>query len=281
MATQSSSAGDATKDQRDMLTTFPPEILVKIMAHLPLKYYLDLVHTSKALRNFIKINASRICNEAIRTRFEFEAKILNSELEAGWLVPRSALLREMEGKYLMGLGEAYFQEFEQLREFHRGRKGAHWSLLSPIQNTYSGDFAITLSSPGPQYLYLLEMGLLIIGVGEFTQVADLGLHTFEQGEVVLGGQTYFYEFCQSAWDSGYRTFEGENHFEIFMEPMNEVRVFVKHRNKDGELVPVKPAGPSCDRFPREIIWFYGVERLKVTEPEEVQDWKNLPKLLWE
>jgi hypothetical protein len=87
MATQSPSLVGPSKVRCVILTTVPTEILVKVIAQVPLKSYLDLVHTSKVFGNFIKLNASRICNEAIRSRFRLEAKVLGSELNSGWLVP--------------------------------------------------------------------------------------------------------------------------------------------------------------------------------------------------
>lgn len=50
---------------RNRFVTMPSEILLKIVSQLPSKYFLDLVQTCRMLRNFIKINASRICNEKI------------------------------------------------------------------------------------------------------------------------------------------------------------------------------------------------------------------------
>ncbi len=63
-------------EARDLFTTMPSEILLKIATQVPSKYLLDLVRTCRMLRNFIKINASRICNEKIRSKFEFEAKLV-------------------------------------------------------------------------------------------------------------------------------------------------------------------------------------------------------------
>ncbi|KAE9380977.1 hypothetical protein N431DRAFT_292943, partial [Stipitochalara longipes BDJ] len=71
----------------DYLTSLPSEILLKIVTQVPIKNFLDLVQTSRAFRNFIKANASKICNDVIRSRYQLEAALLQSELKAGWLVP--------------------------------------------------------------------------------------------------------------------------------------------------------------------------------------------------
>lgn len=75
-------------EAREILTSRPPEILLKLLPQLLSKYYLDLVHPTKALRNFIKINASRICNEEIRSRFPIEDAAMDSKLSSGWSVFR-------------------------------------------------------------------------------------------------------------------------------------------------------------------------------------------------
>ena len=48
--------------------------------------------------------------------------------------------------------------------------------------------------------------------------------------------------------------------------------------KDGELVPPES---SDQRFPREVVWFYGVERLLNNVGLSEDDWKSLPMLLWD
>lgn len=47
--------------------------------------------------------------------------------------------------------------------------------------------------------------------------------------------------------------------------------------KDGNWVPYNDQG----KFLRELIWFYGVERLRIMDDGEAEDWKKLPMLLWE
>lgn len=50
------------------------------------------------------------------------------------------------------------------------------------------------------------------------------------------------------------------------------------------------SGKVVAGFPRELIWFYGVERLRIVQNtmyvdddggEDCEDWKSLPMLLWD
>ncbi|KAE9380980.1 hypothetical protein N431DRAFT_449711 [Stipitochalara longipes BDJ] len=187
MADQSPSPAGTSQAKRDILTTVPHEILIKIIAQLPSKYYLDLVHTSKALRNFIKINASRICNEAIRSRFALEAAILKSELKSGCY------------------RDVYHHRKTNLRSLHK----MDYSLLGPLQ---PATVAIKLSSPGPQYLHFLEQGILLIGIGLFEQRQNRAFRIAgENHRVNIGGQTYFFNIMR---DSLY-LYPGEPNFEAF------------------------------------------------------------------
>jgi hypothetical protein len=129
-ASQTSSPTEKSQGERDILTFVPPEILIKIVAQLPSKCYLYLVHTSKTLRNFVKINASRICNKAIRTRFPLEAAVLKSKLSSGWLALGLETLREREDAYCRELAS------RNSTDHHRYRDGEMTcSLLGVLQPT--------------------------------------------------------------------------------------------------------------------------------------------------
>jgi hypothetical protein len=97
MAPQSSSRAGTTKHY--FPTTLPPQTLLNIIEQALAKSHLDHVHTSKFPRNFIKLIANRICNEVIPSRFPFDAAIIESRLEAGWLVPPHDLVTAEEGEY--------------------------------------------------------------------------------------------------------------------------------------------------------------------------------------
>ncbi len=51
--------------------------------------------------------------------------------------------------------------------------------------------------------------------------------------------------------------------------------------EDEQLVARESEGREWGLFPRELIWFYGVERFRITEEGEAEDWKKLLMLLWE
>ena len=182
-----------TSGERDLLTSVPPEILVKIIALVPSKHYLDLVHTNKALRNFIKLNASSICNEAIRSRFPVEAKVLRSELEAGWLVPTHEKVAEEE--------EYFRQELNIIRP---PNKEQGFSLLGklPTESTIS----IKITSPGPQYLHFLEHNILQLftqaEIDKYSWLTDKGwrvggVRVKEIREVEVVGRKYFSIFAMT------------------------------------------------------------------------------------
>jgi hypothetical protein len=93
----------------DQLTSIPPELLIKLFSEVPLSSFLDLVHTSQSLHAFVKGNAARICNMAIRSRFAFEAKFLevlgrhrirtqktNAAGSQGWLLPGRGKLEQID-----------------------------------------------------------------------------------------------------------------------------------------------------------------------------------------
>jgi hypothetical protein len=52
--------------------------------------------------------------------------------------------------------------------------------------------------------------------------------------------------------------------------------------RNGELVRHEDGWNwTQNRFPRELVWFYGVERLRIVKDGEVADWKTLPMLPWQ
>lgn len=255
-----------TSGERDILTSVPPEILVKIITLVPSKHYLDLVHTTKALRNFIKLNASSICNEAIRSRFPVEAKVLQSEPEAGWLVPTHEKVAEEE--------ECFRQKLNAIRPSNNEQE---FSLLGklPTESTLS----IKITSPGPQYLHFLEHNILQLftqaEIGKYWRITDKRwpatyVWLKEIREVVVDGRKHFFGFRHHPFG------ELAEPFSSFMRSFNKLLV----EAKNGELVRRDYAWTRT-RFPRELVWFYGVERLRIVKEGEVADWKTLPMLLWQ
>jgi hypothetical protein len=115
-----------TSDHHDYLTSLPPEILTNIIAEVPLSSFLDLTHTCRGLRNFIKVNAARICNLAILARFTPEANPLGLTLKDNWLIVTHPQLledqREHEKKRA-GLRGSYFISIDL------GRKGVRFQRI--------------------------------------------------------------------------------------------------------------------------------------------------------
>lgn len=99
----SPSSFEAEPEARDYLTHLPPEILLTTVTQVPLKKFLDLVQSCRMLRNVVKINSSRICNEILRTRFPLEAAVLLSELGSERLVPTHCGIKEEELDLRIGL----------------------------------------------------------------------------------------------------------------------------------------------------------------------------------
>jgi len=53
-----------------------------------MKNFLDLVHTSKGLEDFIRAEAANICNEKVRAYFQKHLEFLRVTMVDGWLLPR-------------------------------------------------------------------------------------------------------------------------------------------------------------------------------------------------
>jgi hypothetical protein len=154
------------------------------------------------------------------------------------------------------------QDLKLIRDKFALRGSKKLSLLGEVQAGHPPHLRVT--SPGPQYLYFLEKGILLVGVGEFATARSYSELTM----VVVGGMCYFFDLYDKYSLYWYRPF---GHF---IERFNTVHPEVK----GGELVPPES---SDQRFPREVVWFYGVERLLNNVGLSEDDWKSLPMLLWD
>ena len=75
----------STSLPRDSFSTPPPELLIIVIAEVPLKVFLDLKHTYRLFRDYLKENVSTICNYAIQSRFPYKAKSKNQFVSpVGW-----------------------------------------------------------------------------------------------------------------------------------------------------------------------------------------------------
>jgi hypothetical protein len=140
---------------RDYLTTLPAELLSQIIADLPLRSFLDLSHTSSFLRYFIKTNASIICNDAIKTYYSREAKLLETEKRSGWLVPTHEQLRRREDFFSDLLG-GYLCQDNPCE--HNPANGIHCGLFGYLRGPW--EIQVKITDPGPQFLFFLERGFV-------------------------------------------------------------------------------------------------------------------------
>jgi hypothetical protein len=91
-------------------------------------------------------------------------------------------------------------------------------------------------------------------------------------EAVVDGQTISFYLLHRDHDLGLEFFD-RTPFWDFMLKFNKLMVGVRN----GKLRLYRSPGKG---FPRELVWFYGVERLRSVEKDE-NDWRNLPLLLWD
>ncbi|PMD30951.1 hypothetical protein L207DRAFT_611640 [Hyaloscypha variabilis F] len=232
----------------DFLTSLPPEILLNIVSRLPSKFFLDLVHTSKHLRNFMKLNANLICNEAIRSRFHLQSALLHSETASGWLVPTHQKLIDDEKRYK-----------GNIRTINN-----HWALFGePLFDSTPG---IKVTAPGPQYLHFLEQGVL-----QIMSEAEMRVYRYLQArgtrlppqvpaepffEEVVDGKRYFYKLKVTSEWGGQVV---EEKFFTFLETCNMALPTGRRWFRELDFLG---QNPKPDRLLRELVWFYGIEEVK-------------------
>ena len=218
----------STSQDRDYLTSLPTELLVKVIAKVPIDSYLDLTYTSKGLRDFMKANAAGICNEAIRSRHSIAAEFLKSELKSGWLLPTHKRFGKEDEDYITNLVSYY-----RLTHVWRGK---HYSLLGKLYNNdpnwYPNNLRtpfLTVKSPGPQFLYFLERNILIV----------CNEHRLPN-------------CCSVRFDETFR-----RGYEEFLDTFNLLGLEVKNGN-------IVASGPHPDKIPRAMLWYYGLDKLVLT-----------------
>jgi hypothetical protein len=224
----------STSQDLDYFASLPSELLIKIIADVPSKSFLDIVHTSKFLRQFVKVNAAAICNRAILSRYRLESKLLKAELVSGWLVPTHQDIKAQE--------EAYNREALERNKEYESQTFKYFSLLGDRRSETADNF-IAVSCPGPLFLLFLQDG--VFQAEPYDQECHLGLKSPTGGtgwkEVSEGGLEYFCWFRDIRWN-----------FEMFLTNFNEVWL----TREDGRMqVP-------DSLFDKELIWYYGVERLE-------------------
>jgi hypothetical protein len=128
-------------DKKDCLIILPPEILSIILLELPMASYLDLVQTSKHLRQFIRANAARLCNATILSQFPLEARLISSGKMNGWIIPTLKDFAALEG---------YVLEKKNYIAIARG--------TITEEESEARDLCVKLSTPRPQFLLWLQSG---------------------------------------------------------------------------------------------------------------------------
>jgi hypothetical protein len=131
-------------NETSQLAKLPAEVLILILRDVPIDSYLDIVQTSKHLRQFVRQHAARLCNAAILERVPLEAARIPSVKVNGWLVPTHADLLVLE-RYLV-----------DKKQYTDRAKG-----IIPDHPNQTRDLQIKLSRPGPQYLMWLLSGKVI------------------------------------------------------------------------------------------------------------------------
>ncbi|KAN0120352.1 hypothetical protein V8E51_002560 [Hyaloscypha variabilis] len=211
---------------RDYLTSIPPEILAKVISELPLSNYLDIAHTSRQLRSILKIHAAMICNARIRSKYQFAAEFLKTET-----------MSEMFAFKCPG--------------DHNHDQNKHFSLLGQLPvfpDKVHYDYEGNIFASGSHNLIDNER--------ENSDTADSGKFEAPSGlerncNCAAHSADAFVELCQSSGDY-YQSFRG-----CFLNSFNNQHILVK----DGELC----TDSWTATFPRELIWYYGVDNLVITE----------------
>jgi hypothetical protein len=110
--------------------------------------YLDIVQTSKHLRQFVRANAAAFCNFGILNEFSHEADLIPSSMINGWLVPTHSEIPALE-RYLL--------DKKKYTDCARGTRTEEECVGRNLQ--------VKLLQPGPQYLLWLRMGMAISSKG--------------------------------------------------------------------------------------------------------------------
>lgn len=152
------------------------------------------------------------------------------------------------------------------------------SLYSIPRRTLDSSFAITgrrsrnswvwlsVFEPGPHFLAMLDLEEPLLATEERKELIQ-----WRYSGVVDGTIYSFDRFASCKLNS-------------FLTSFN--CIWVRFEKRQGQRFKYKPArqAPNSRHFPRELLWYFGIERLQVdgvkTERED-DAWKKLPMLLWE
>jgi hypothetical protein len=147
----------------DYLTNMAPNILLRILSHVPMKSFLDLYQTHPQLRRLMRSHASTICNFTILERFPFEAWKFEAKDVQGWLTPTAGLIC--------------------------GKPRKDTGLVVP-------GLQLQLYEPGPHFLFFLEKQVLQFDsegkvIGDMMAAIQKFMNELnKETPVVYGGQDY-------------------------------------------------------------------------------------------
>jgi hypothetical protein len=236
----------SSSQDRDYLTSLPTELLARVIAEVPISSYLDITHTSRILRDFIKTNAARLCNEVIRSQHSVAAEYFKSEMVDGWLLPTMEELESEEVSYMQRT-YSYLRWLEE-----KGRMVQRQGLLGQIPFpgcAENWETCIRITDPGPQYVHFLESQILQLCGGNHKAGAPClsCMKLFGVGKGDMGIKLYLRDF--PAFMNKF------NHF--FGKVMDE-------RSSRRKRVA------TATKVPRGIMWYYGVDKLMIYNKGEAQ-----------
>lgn len=200
---------------KDYLSRLHAELLIEIISLLPLKCFLDLKHTSSFFKHFLQVHGAAICNKAIRSIHNDDAKLLLTTSKLGWLVAGDEVLQRQHAFY------STYSNYHPIG-FHVGDR--------PYYDGFFGkrggrNLLLNLAEPGPQFLYFLEQKMLWICDSKHITPGEFG-------------HEYGFHISITA-------------FQTFMAKVHGSAHWVERVDRS-----------SFERFsfPRELIWYYKVEK---------------------
>ncbi len=180
------------------------------------------------------------------------------------------MVKVEETKYkeylILGRGQWFWRSSDTSRCFH---------VLGEVRE--KSTIGLSLTTPGPQFLHFLERRILTINSSADERLywlLGVPYNRLGRKRVVVDGEPYHIAF--SADHSSSNPTEFWNFMNGFNRRLVQIEgeQLVARKSEEGKW-------SEWGLFPRELIWFYGVERLRIIEEGEEEDRKKLPMLLWE
>jgi hypothetical protein len=219
-----------------------------VISELLISNYLDVAHASRHLRSVLKANAARICNLRISSRYWFAAQYFQTEIDSGWLVPKHEDITDIENVYNSW---RRIQFTKDCIELHDHGKVKHFSLLGqhfPEEVRVQDEEELIhnkTSGPGPQYLLLLESGVLNIPDGGIDANGDES----DVGSILRSARNAFVCAAYFCANQGHWEIWGGNPYKIlrFFDELNDRHIPIKDGNLSAEL--------AHSGAPRGLMWY--------------------------